>query len=59
MPPPVNLKVAAACLKDMPSPVGQGETVSRSIPDPDVSEWSGLLVVSDFWRHMHFLSLRE
>ena len=47
MPPPVNLQLAAACLKDMPLPsaAGQaGEATSRSIPDPDVSEWSGLLV---------------
>ena len=42
--PPVNLQLAAACLKDMPSPAAQGEIGSRSIPDPDVSEWSGLLV---------------
>ena len=50
MPPPVNLQLATACLTDMPSPAAQGETVSRSIPDPDVSEWSGLLVVSNAYR---------
>lgn len=46
---PVNLQLLAAAasrLTDMPSPsvVAQGEPSIRSVPDPDVSEWSELLV---------------
>jgi len=41
---PVNLSLAPTCLAEMPSPGGGCSTQITQIHDPDVNEWSGLLV---------------
>ena len=41
---PVSLPLAPTCLAEMPSPGGGCSAQPQAIHEPDVNEWSGLLV---------------